>query len=221
MAGFFELDGPRYGPASGTAPKQLVILLHGLGADGQDLIGLAPHWGQALPDAAFISPNAPFPCDMAPYGYQWFSVQDRTPESMLAGVRAAAPALDAFIDAELERAGVSDDRLALVGFSQGTMMSLFVGPRRERQLAGILGFSGRLIAPELLAQELRSKPPVMLAHGTMDELVPFESMAAAENALKAAGIAVETLACPGIGHGIDENGVVRGAAFLQRVLGAA
>lgn len=219
MSALFELDGPRYGPASGGAPKQLVILLHGLGADGQDLIGLAPHWGNALPDAAFASPNAPFPCDMAPYGFQWFSVQDRTPETLLAGVRAAAPALDGFIDAELERAGLSEDKLALVGFSQGTMMSLFVGPRRERQLAGILGFSGRLIAPELLAGEMRSKPPVMLAHGTLDEMVAFDSMAAAEDGLKAAGIEVETLACPGIGHGIDENGVARGAAFLQRVLG--
>lgn len=219
MSAFFELDGPRYGPASGGAPKQLVILLHGLGADGQDLIGLAPHWGNALPDAAFASPNAPFPCDMGPNGYQWFSVQERTPETLLAGVRAAAPVLDAFIDAELERTGLSEDKLALVGFSQGTMMSLFVGPRRERRLAGILGFSGRLIAPELLAGEIRSKPPVMLAHGTMDELVPFDSMAAAEEGLKTAGIEVETLACPGIGHGIDQNGVVRGAEFLQRVLG--
>jgi len=220
MAAFFELDGPRYDPASGGAPKQLVILLHGLGADGQDLIGLAPHWGHALPDAAFASPNAPFPCDMAPYGFQWFSVQDRSPETVLAGVRAAAPALDAFIDSELGRCGLAEDKLALVGFSQGTMMSLFVGPRRERQLAGIVGFSGRLIAPELLAGEIRTRPPVMLAHGTMDELVPFESMAVAEKGLKAVGIEVETHACPGIGHGIDQTGLIRGAAFLQRVLGA-
>jgi len=219
MAAFFDLDGPRYGPASGGAPEQLVILLHGLGADGQDLIGIAPHWGQVLPNAAFASPNAPFPCDMAPYGYQWFSVQDRTPETLLAGVRAAAPALNAFIDSEMQRAGVTEGKVALVGFSQGTMMSLFVGPRRERQIAGIVGFSGRLIAPELLADEIKTKPPVMLAHGTMDDMVPFESMAAAEKGLKAVGIAVETLACPGIGHGIDQNGIMRGAEFLRRVLG--
>ncbi len=219
MAAFFDLDGPRYGPASGGAPEQLVILLHGLGADGQDLIGIAPHWGQVLPNAAFASPNAPFPCDMAPYGYQWFSVQDRTPETLLAGVRAAAPALNAFIDSEMQRAGVTEGKVALVGFSQGTMMSLFVGPRRERQIAGIVGFSGRLIAPELLADEIKTKPPVMLAHGTMDEMVPFESMAAAEKGLKAVGIAVETLACSGIGHGIDQNGIMRGAEFLRRVLG--
>ena len=218
MPNLLELDGPRFGPAAGGPPEQLVILLHGLGADGQDLIGLAPHWAEVLPNAAFVSPNAPFPCDMAPHGFQWFSVQDRSPETVLAGVRAAAPALDAFIDRELDTAGLSEDRLALVGFSQGTMMSLFVGPRRERQLAGIVGFSGRLIAPDLLPEEIKTKPPVLLAHGDMDEMVPFDSMAQAEAGLTAAGIDVESHVCPGIGHGIDQNGLVRGAAFLQRVL---
>jgi phospholipase/carboxylesterase len=218
MAGFFDLDGPRFGPAAGGAAQQLVILLHGLGADGQDLIGIAPHWAQALPNAAFVSPNAPFPCDMAPYGYQWFSVQDRSPEAMLSGVRMAASPLDAFIDAEMEKTGVDESRTALVGFSQGTMMSLFVGPRRERQLAGIVGFSGRLIAPELLAAEIKSRPPVLLAHGTADEVVPYASLDHAANGLRAAGIEVETLSCPGVGHGIDQNGLVRGAEFLHKVL---
>jgi phospholipase/carboxylesterase len=218
MAGFFELDGPRFGPAAGGPAEQLVILLHGLGADGQDLIGIAPHWAQVLPNAAFVSPNAPFPCDMAPYGYQWFSVQDRSPEAMLSGVRMAASPLNDFIDRELERSGLDESSTALVGFSQGTMMSLYVGPRRERQLAGIVGFSGRLIAPELLPQEIKSRPPVLLAHGTADEVVPYESMALAEQGLTAAGIEVETLSCPGIGHGIDQNGLIRGAEFLHAVL---
>jgi phospholipase/carboxylesterase len=218
MSGFFELDGPRFGPAAGGVAEQLVILLHGLGADGQDLIGIAPHWAQVLPNAAFVAPNAPFPCDMAPHGYQWFSVQDRSPEAMLAGVRMAAGPLDAFIDRELDGAGLDESKAALVGFSQGTMMSLFVGPRRVRQLAGIVGFSGRLIAPELLREEIRSQPPVLLAHGTMDEVVPYESMALAEKGLADAGIVVEALSCPGIGHGIDQNGLIRGAEFLQEVL---
>jgi phospholipase/carboxylesterase len=213
-----KLSGPSRPPASGGKPKRLVILLHGLGADGNDLIGLAPYWAPLLPDAEFVSPNAPFPCDMAPYGYQWFSAQDRSPAAVLAGVRAAAPMLDAFIDEALAERGLSDADLALVGFSQGTMMSLFVGLRRAQPAAGILGFSGRLLAPELLASELRSRPRVLLVHGTEDPLVPYASLAAAETALKEAGVPVETLTCPGIGHSIDESGLRRGGMFLRDVL---
>ena len=215
------LSGPSRPPVAGGKPRRLVFLLHGLGADGNDLIGLQQYWGRLLPEAEFVSPNAPFPCDMAGYGYQWFSVQDRTPAAALAGVRAAAPILDAYIDEELERRGLAESDAALVGFSQGTMMSLFVGLRRERPLAGILGYSGRLIAPELLAGELRSRPPVLLVHGTEDPLVPFESMATAETALRAAGVPVETLTCPGIEHSIDPEGLQRGGLFLRQVLGAA
>jgi phospholipase/carboxylesterase len=213
-----QLTGPSRPSLSGDKPRRLVILLHGLGADGNDLIGLQQYWGRVVPDAEFISPNAPFPCDMAPYGYQWFSVQDRSPPAVLAGVRAAAPSLDAYIDEELQQRGLTEADTALVGFSQGTMMSLFVGLRRARQLAGILGYSGRLIAADLLAGELRSRPPVLLVHGTEDPLVPFESMAQAETALKAAGVPVETLACPGIEHSIDPEGLQRGGRFLREVL---
>ena len=214
------LSGPSRPPLAGGAPRRLVILLHGLGADGNDLIGLQQYWARLVPEAEFVSPNAPFPCDMAGYGYQWFSVQDRTPAAMLAGVRAAAPILDAYIDEELQKRGLAESDAALVGFSQGTMMSLFVGLRRERPMAGILGFSGRLIGPELLAAELRSRPPVLLVHGTEDPLVPFDSMAGAETALKAAGVPVETLACPGIEHSIDPQGLQRGGLFLRQVLSA-
>ncbi len=213
-----KLSGPSRPPAAGGAPQQLVILLHGLGADGNDLIGLAPCWAPQLPEAEFLAPNAPFACDMAPYGYQWFSVQDRSPAAVLGGVRAAAPILDGFIDEALAERGLDDSRLALVGFSQGTMMSLFVGLRRARPLAGILGYSGRLLAPELLASELRARPPVLLVHGTDDPLVPYASLAAAESALRAAGVPVETLSCPGVGHSIDQNGLVRGGRFLTEVL---
>jgi phospholipase/carboxylesterase len=212
------LSGPSRPPLAGDTPRRLVILLHGLGADGNDLIGLQQYWARLVPDAEFVSPNAPFPCDMAGFGYQWFSVQDRTPAAMLAGVRAAAPILDAYIDEELQKRGLTEADAALVGFSQGTMMSLYVGLRRERPLAGILGYSGRLIGPELLAGELRSRPPVLLVHGTEDPLVPFESMTAAETALNAAGVPVETLACPGIEHSIDPEGLQRGGLFLHQVL---
>jgi len=213
-----KLDGPSRPPASGGKPSRLVILLHGLGADGNDLIGLTPYWAPMLPEAEFLSPNAPFPCDMAPYGYQWFSSQDRSPAAVLAGVRAAAPILDAFIDDALAARGLGDADLALVGFSQGTMMSLFVGLRRAQPAAGIAGFSGRLLAPELLTNELRSRPRILLVHGTEDPLVPYASLAAAEAALTSAGVPVETLTCPGIGHSIDEAGLRRGGHFLRDVL---
>lgn len=212
------LSGPSRPPASGGRPSRLIILLHGLGADGNDLIGLAPYWAPLLPTTEFLSPNAPFPCDMAPYGYQWFSSRDRSPGAVLAGVRAAAPFLDEFIDNALAERGLDDGDLALVGFSQGTMMSLFVGLRRARPVAGVLGFSGRLLAPELLATELRSRPRILLVHGTEDPLVPYQSLGEAKAALTAVGVPVETLICPGIGHSIDENGLRRGGLFLKEVL---
>jgi phospholipase/carboxylesterase len=213
-----RLSGPSRPPASGGKPRRLVILLHGLGADGNDLIGLAPYWARLLPEAEFLSPNAPFPCDMAPHGYQWFSSQDRSPQAVLGGVRAAAPILDAFIDEALEERGLGSSELALVGFSQGTMMSLFVGLRRAEPVAGIVGFSGRLLAPELLASELRSRPPILLVHGTEDPLVPYSSLEAAETTLKAAGVPVETVTSVGIGHSIDDQGLRRGGQFLKNVL---
>jgi phospholipase/carboxylesterase len=213
-----KLSGPSRPPASGGKPRQLVILLHGLGADGNDLIGLAPYWAPLLPEAEFVSPNAPFPCDMAPYGYQWYSSQDRSPGAQLAGVRAAAPILDAFIDEALAERGLEASALALVGFSQGSVMSLYAGPRRAEQIAGIIGYSGRLVAPELLPAELRSRPPVLVVHGTEDPLVPFTALGEAEAGLKAAGIPVASLACSGIGHSIDEAGLRRGGQFLKDVL---
>jgi phospholipase/carboxylesterase len=215
---FPKLSGPSRPPASGGKPSRLVILLHGLGADGNDLIGLAPHWAPLLPEAEFLSPNAPFPCDMAPYGHQWYSAQDRSPAAQLAGVRAAAPILDAFIDDALAERGLNESALALVGFSQGSVMSLFVGPRRAKAVAGIVGYSGRLVAPELLPGELRSRPRILLAHGTEDPLVPYAALAEAEAGLKAAGVPVESMSCPGVGHSIDEEGLRRGGHFLRDVL---
>ncbi len=216
---FFDLDGPRIPPAAGGAPEALVVLLHGLGADGDDLIGLAPYWARALPHAAFVSPHAPFPCDMAPMGRQWFSLQDRDPRAILAGVEAAAPILDAFLDAELTRQGVPPGRLALVGFSQGTMMALFVAPRRSKPVACVVGYSGALIGAERLAAEAVAKPPVLLVHGDADPVVPFAALAAAEAGLSAAGIAVTIERRPGVAHSIDEVGLVKGGEFLARHLG--
>jgi phospholipase/carboxylesterase len=219
MADFFDLDGPRLGPAAGGKPRQLVLLLHGLGADGNDLIGLAPYFAQALPSATFVSPHAPFPCDMAPYGRQWFSLQERTPEMILAGVQAAAPVLDSFITAERDRLGLRDADVALLGFSQGTMMALYVALRRPAPLAGVVGYSGALVGAELLRAEVRSRPPVLLVHGEADPIVPFQAMAAAAQALAAAGVEVATLPRPNLPHSIDEEGIAAGIAFLVRAFG--
>jgi phospholipase/carboxylesterase len=171
-----------------------------------------------VPEAEFIAPNAPFPSDQASSGYQWFRIQDRNSASVLAGVRATAPSLDAFISEELQKRGLGEGDAVLVGFSQGTMMALHVGLRRERPFAGIIGYSGRLVAADLHAEELRSRPPVLLAHGSDDSRVPLQSMTEAETALRAAGVPVETLACVGTDHSIDQEGLVRGGLFLHQVL---
>lgn len=213
-----QLDGPRLGPAKGGAAKQLVILLHGVGADGEDLIGLAPGFAQVLPDAAFASPNAPHPCDMAPHGYQWFSIQNPDPALRLAQIRASAQIIDAFIDDELARLGLGPEKLALVGFSQGTMMSLFVAPRRKAAIAGVLGYSGRLDSPEALAGEIRARPPVTLIHGDADPLLPVRLMGEARAALAGVGIEVETHVRPGLPHAIDPEGVAIGQRFLKKIL---
>lgn len=210
-----ELTGPGWGPADGGAPRQLVVLCHGLGADGHDLIDLAPFWGRTLPGAAFAAPDAPEGCDMSPYGRQWFSVADRTPARLAAGAELARAALDRFIDAELARRGLPPDAYALMGFSQGAMMALHTGLRRAVPPRAILAFSGALLAPERLG-EATARPPVLLVHGEDDEVVPIARSRAAQAALEAGGHNVSALWCPRLGHGIDDGGLSTGALFLQR-----
>lgn len=196
----------------------MVILLHGLGANGADLIDLARYWEKALPDTVFVSPDAPFPCDMAPYGFQWFSLQDRSPESMLAGLKKAVPILNEFINKMLEQYDVPDEKLALAGFSQGTMMSLYAAPRREKRIAGVLGYSGALIGAETLAVEGVHKVPMHLIHGDMDSVVPVQAYHMAKAALVNSGFPVTGGVTRGLVHSIDEDGIESGAGFLQSVL---
>jgi phospholipase/carboxylesterase len=230
-----DLNGPRQPSASGGTPRQLVILLHGYGADGNDLIGLAPHWARLLPEAEFVSPHAPEACELSPMGRQWFSLSNYDPNlmrrdpaytqemygRMREGAQAVAPTLDAFIDRELERTGLDDRQLALVGFSQGTMMSLQVGLRRPQTCAGILGFSGSLVGSERLPDEIRARPPVLLIHGDADEVVPVQALFAAVAGLGAAELAVEWHVSQGTGHGIAPDGLELGGDFLARVLGSS
>ena len=210
-----ELDGPRWGPASKAAPKQLVVLCHGLGADGYDLIDLAPIWSHALPDALFASVDAPFPHESG-FGRQWWSVEDRSAAVMEAGVRRAARCLDAFIDAELARLGLPAEAYALMGFSQGAMTVLFTGLRRPVAPRAILAFSGALVAPESLTAELANRAPVLLVHGEADDVVPVHRSRDAEAALRAADVPVEAAYVPRLGHGIDDTGLSMGALALQR-----
>jgi phospholipase/carboxylesterase len=207
------LDGPRWGPKEEGRAEQLVVLCHGVGADGYDLIDLAPGWGFALPHAVFVAPDGPERYDAMPVGRQWFALWDRTPEQRAASAAAAAVLLDAFIDAELARLGLPGGACALVGFSQGAMMALHTGPRRAIPPAAVVAYSGALLAPEALAAT-PSRPPVLLVHGESDETVPVAESRRAEAALREAGFAVEALYRPRLGHGIDDAGLEAGARFL-------
>jgi phospholipase/carboxylesterase len=212
------IDGPRLAPASGGKPKSLVVFLHGYGADGNDLIGLGREWARALPDTAFVSPHAHEPCAGAPMGRQWFALTMRDPHEYRRGVAAARPAIDAFLDAELKRHSLPDSSCALVGFSQGTMMALHVGPQRARKLAGILGYSGLLADPAALTGAAVQKPPVMLIHGDRDDLIPVATVFSAVQGLAAAEIPVEWHVSPGVPHGIGPDGLEIGLQFLKGIL---
>jgi phospholipase/carboxylesterase len=208
-----KLTGPSVAAASGAA-RQLVVLCHGYGSDGNDLIGLAPYWQRLLPDAAFIAPNAPERCDGNPMGYQWFPITRLDPGEIMRGVDYASPSLDAFIDEQLALRGLDESCLALVGFSQGTMMSLHVGLRRSRAPACIVGYSGALAGPERLKAEIRALPPVLMVHGAADDMLPVSRMHEAVQALGEAGLAVQWHVSPGLGHSIDEAGLGLGGRFI-------
>jgi phospholipase/carboxylesterase len=218
-----ELDGPRLGPKSGVA-KQLVVFLHGYGADGNDLIDIGRAWQQILPHAAFVSPHAPEPCGQAPVGRQWFPLTMRDPNERWLGVNKAAPLLDHFLDTELVRHKLPPSALALVGFSQGTMMALHVGLRRTVAPAAIVGYSGVLVVPpnvdaEAFAGEIKVRPPVLLVHGDRDELIPPQALFQATQGLASLEVPVEWHLSPSIGHGIDAEGLRHGGEFLTRRFG--
>jgi phospholipase/carboxylesterase len=207
-----RLSGPRLPPARGEA-THLVVLAHGYGADGNDLIGLAPMWQRLLPTVAFVAPNAPQRCDAGP-GYQWFPISRLDPAEMARGVESAAATLESFLEAELARLNLTGDKLALVGFSQGTMMALHVGLRRAVKPAAIVGYSGMLADRNLAAAS--DAPPILLVHGDADPMIPAGALFAAAATLGGAGAAVQWHIAPGVGHSIDETGLALGGDFLAR-----
>jgi phospholipase/carboxylesterase len=215
------LDGPRLAPRSGPA-RQLVVFLHGYGADGNDLIEIGRAWQQLLPDAAFVSPHAPEPCGQAPVGRQWFALTFRDPNERWVGVNKAAPVIERFLEIELARHKLPASALALVGFSQGTMMALHVGLRRAAAPAAIVGYSGLLVLPpdldnpESFAAEIKARPPILLVHGDRDDLIPAQALFQAAQGLAALEVPVEWHLSAGIGHGIDAEGLRQGGEFLAR-----
>ena len=219
-----ELDGPRIEPRAPGAARQLVVFLHGYGADGNDLIEIGRAWQGAMPHAAFVSPHAPHPCAQAPTGREWFPLTDRAQNERWRGVTSAAPVLDRFLDAELQRRNLPPSALALVGFSQGTMMALHVGLRRAVAPLAMVGYSGLLVTepdakPEALEAAITSRPPVLLIHGDSDDLIPPQALFLAANGLAALGVPVEWHLSAGIGHGIDQEGLRHGGEFLAKRFG--
>lgn len=206
-------------PASGGKAKQLVLILHGWGADGANLIDIADLMARVMPDAHFIAPNAPFICEINPYGFQWFSLMDRNPLHLLAGARKAADLLNKFIDEQLAELGLDNSKLAIVGFSQGTMTALHLALRRTPAIAALVGFSGALIGAEVLSKEITARPPICLIHGNADDVVPYASMAYATEQLREHGCKVDSHTRPFLAHSIDMEGITIATEFLKGRLG--
>ena len=217
-----QLNGPEILPVGGAgAVKKLVVLLHGYGSNGDDLIGLASEWQSVLPHTAFVAPHAPHSVPMTYNGFHWFNIWDRTPFQIEQDLRAVIPAVTDYITLQAARFGLGLEDVALVGFSQGTMLSLHVGLRAMPQVAGIIGYAGAMLTPETLLMEKGEKlPPSLLVHGLMDNVVPWTATQVAANMIQMAGGTVETLYRPTLMHSIDRDGVQAGANFLNNVLNA-
>lgn len=214
------LSGPEVLPAGGAAQvKKLVIFLHGYGSNGDDLIGLAPQLQHALPHTAFLAPHAPTALQQSYNGFQWFSIWDCTPWQIEQGLRTVTPLVVDYIKAQCIRFNVMPHDVALIGFSQGTMLSLHVGLRHFADLAGIIGYSGAMLTPESFPTEKQAKlPPVLLVHGIMDNVVPWGASQMAADVIRNGGGTVDTLFRPMLPHSIDADGIKAGVAFLQKVL---
>ena len=212
------LQAGRKEPHSGTT-RSIVVFLHGYGANGADLLGLADVLGEHLPDTLFVAPDAPETIPMMPSGLQWFPIpwiDGSSEEESARGMAQAVDDLNSYLDALMVDEDVLPEQVALFGFSQGTMMSLHVAARREDEIAGVVAFSGRLLSPESLADEVVSRPPVMLIHGDQDDVVPPESLPQAAEALQEAGWTdVYAHIMKGTAHGIAPDGLSVALAFMR------
>lgn len=196
-----------------TAPAQwLVVFLHGYGSSGADLMAFADYWQASMPEVAFVAPDAPTPAKDG--GFQWVNKRPGHDPKLYDDAVAAQPAIDAFIADELARLGLDASRLALVGFSQGTLTALHIGLRQPVPPAAVLGFAGGLVGREYLAADITSRPPVMLVNGELDELAPIYGMHVSVKALAEAGVVAAGQAIPGLAHAVDANALVIGARFL-------
>lgn len=216
------LDAQRKEPVSGET-RSAVIFLHGYGANGADLLGLADPLGDHMPDTLFLAPDAPEACLGAPMGFQWFPIpwiDGSSEEESRAGLDRATDDLNAFLDGVMVDEDLLPEQVMVLGFSQGTMMALHVLPRREDAVAGIVAFSGRLLEPESLADEATCRPPVLLIHGDHDDVVPPQSLPLAAEALQGAGwTEVYAHIMKGTGHGIAPDGLSVALAFMRDRLG--
>ena len=199
------ITGPELPNKSGGKPKQLILFLHGVGADGDDLIDLAQNFHAQFPDAYFLSPNAPDLYDRAPFGYQWFSLKDMSEQALLKGLNDATPHLEKFVDHQLKRFGLTEKDLAVIGFSQGCMLALHAFPRRQKPVALVAGLSGTIVAPYLLEKELKSKPSILLMHGEQDQVIQIKFMRLGAQTLKTLGFDIKTYVYPSLGHSINQN----------------
>ena len=212
------VNGASLKARSGEPPNKIILLLHGFGSSGTDMISLAPQWQDALPDTLFLAPHAPQRCSMMGAGYQWWGLSGFAPSALAAGAASAAPAIDAFIDRKLAQYGLTEADLALVGFSQGTMMALHIGLRRPRAVAAVVGYSGMLAGSAGLAHDF-SKPRVLLVHGTADPVVPVAALHMSESELKRLGVEVTTHISYGVGHSVDPVGLRLGRDFIADAFG--
>jgi len=210
------LNGSELAPKNGNKPKQLILLLHGVGADGDNLLDIAKTLSPKFPDAYFISPNAPHSYDMAPFGYQWFSLGDTSEEALLQGLNDAMPHLNEFVDHQLKRFELTEKNLAVIGFSQGTILALHTFPRRSKPIALIAGLSGTLIAPYLLEKELKSKPNILFMYGEKDQVLPVKYMKLASQSLKNLGFDIKTNVYPDLEHSINQEEITAIIQALEK-----